>query len=466
MSFPTAPRKDRYLTAPVGRLFAATALPVILVISMSGLMNVIDAVFLGHFVGPSALSAITVIFPVTMLMIALATLIATGMASQLARRLGAGDTAGAQAVFAAAHGLALAVAAMLLLAFLLVGDTATTALARGDVEIAGMARRYLGISVLTAPLMFWVSVQADGLRNEGRATLMAGLGLIVTLANIGFNYLLIGVLGLGVAGSAWGTAAAQFLALCVVLAFRLRAETPLTVPGLLRRSWIRGWGRVLVLGLPPSLGFLGIALVSASIIAAIQITGGEERGTTIAAYGIVTRILGFAILPVIGLGQALQAIGGNNHGAGQQDRAEKALAIALVAAALYCLAVELVMLFRPAALGRLFVDDAEVVAAVARILPIMSLFYVVSGPISVLSTWFQAMGDAGRAALLALSRPFVLAPLCILAVATFRGGAALWWALPLADGLMLLLVLGLLLRTGRRTGRRLGLFGPGREVRP
>ena len=59
----------------------ATALPLIFVMGMNGLMTVVDALFLGHYVGAAALGAVTLMFPLYMLIIALATLVGTGMAS-------------------------------------------------------------------------------------------------------------------------------------------------------------------------------------------------------------------------------------------------------------------------------------------------------------------------------------------------------------------------------------------------
>jgi Na+-driven multidrug efflux pump len=75
--------------------------------SMSGFLSVADALFLVHFVGPDALAAVTLIFPVFMLIVALSTLVSSGMSSLLVRQLGGDDFDQARGVFAGAHGLAL-----------------------------------------------------------------------------------------------------------------------------------------------------------------------------------------------------------------------------------------------------------------------------------------------------------------------------------------------------------------------
>lgn len=456
MSVP--PSENPFLTAPLGRLFVRTAAPIILVMSMSGLLNVVDAVFLGLYVGARAVSAVTVIFPMTMVLIAVATLVTSGMSSLLARRLGAADLDGARRAFASAHGLALAAALALMAGFMLAGRGAVLRAAAGDAAIADMASAYLGISVAAAPLMLFLSLHSDGLRNEGRAPLMAGLSLLASLANIGFNYLLIVVMDLGVAGSAWGTVAAQMVALALVLAFRLRARTPLPLSVLRTCAWHGGWGRIIALGAPQSLGFLGIALVAGAIIAAVQAGGTQTYAATLAAYGIITRIMGFAFLPLLGLGMAMQTIVGHHAGAGSLARSDAALRYALIAAGVYCAAVEAVLHGFARPIGAAFVTDAAVIAEVARIMPQVTLLYAAAGPMLMLASYFQALGDAPRAAMISLIKPFALAPALIFALGKAMGEPGVWLAAPIADGLMIGVALAVLARASRSTGRRMGLF--------
>ena len=69
-----------------------------------------------------------------------------------------------------------------------------------------------GVSSVVSGLIFVLSVNSDALRNEGLVMFMAAMSLLVSLSNMGFNYVLIGLLDMGVAGSAYGTALAQSLA--------------------------------------------------------------------------------------------------------------------------------------------------------------------------------------------------------------------------------------------------------------
>ncbi|PTX00347.1 MATE family efflux transporter [Pararhodobacter aggregans] len=424
--------ENRFLSQPITRLFWANALPMILIMMMSGLLSLVDALFLGRFVGTGALTAVSVVFPVTMLTIAFATLVSGGMSSLLARDLGAAEARAAGAVFARAHGLALLLALGLIAAFALAGGWVTARLAGGDPAIAGMAWTYLAITLGGTPVQFWLGLHGDAMRNEGRAGLMALLSVGVTLANIALNYLLIVELEGGVAGSAWGTIGAQALGLAALVAVRLRGAL-LPLAALRRFPWWGGWGGILTLGAPMSLGFTGIALVSALVISTLRATSGADYPALVAAYGIVTRLLGFTFLPIMALGLATQSIAGNNAGAGRMDRAGAALRLALAASALYCGAVAALMIGGGAVPGGLFVTDPAVTGRVAGILrPTMAL-YIVQGPVLVLAMYFQALGLAGRTALLTLARPYLLMPVLIPGLGLTLGAGAIWYAFPLAD---------------------------------
>lgn len=456
--------QNKFLSAPLGPLFARTALPIVMIMSMTGLFSVVDAIFLGLFVGRDAVSAVTVIFPVTMLLFAVSALVSGGMSSLLARRLGANDLAGAGGVFTAAHGLAVAASLLLGTMFLLTGDALTLRAAAGNTTIADMAYAYLGISVLATPLMFFVALHSDGLRNEGRAPLLALLSILVTIANIGFNYLFIAVLDLGVAGSAYGTVAAQLLAVIMIITFRTRAGTPLPLSVLNRHAWVREWGSITALGAPQCLGYIGISLVSGTVIAALQVGDSASYAETVAAYGIITRIFGFSFLPMLGITMAMQSIVGNNVGAGLHARSNATLRYALVVAGIYCIVIQSVLMTAAYPIGALFVDDAVVIAEVGRILPQLVLFYLVSGPLLTLASYFQAIGDAARAATLSLVKPFLLAPVLIVTLSAVMGEPGIWVASPLADGLMIVVVLLVLARAARRTGRHMGVYLSTREA--
>lgn len=455
-----------FLQDDLPSLFARTALPIIAIMLMNGLLTVIDAWFLGVFVGADALGAVTLVFPAFMLMVALSSLISAGMSSLLARHLGAGRADQAQSVFVAAQGLALLTSLVLMALYLIWGEGFTQAAAKGRSELAQMAQIYLSIVVFASPLMFSLGVQSDALRNEGRAGWMAMMGLVVTLANMLFNFVLIVVFDLGVAGSAYGTAAAQCLALSLIFGLRLSGATRLQL------QWRTGfqqagdllhsWRDILKLGAPPSLAFFGMALISAAIITSLNALNTPNYAATVSAYGIVTRLMTLCFMPMLGLSHALQTICGHNHGAQLWQRSDDGLRLGLGVALCYGLVVELTLVFFAIPIGRLFVDDTLVVTEVGRILPVMVALYFLSGPMLILGAYFQSLGDAGRAALFSLTRPYLLTLPLLLLLPLLLGERGIWLAMPAAEGLMLLIALLVLAQTQRQLGLRRGLFQAGR----
>jgi len=346
---------------------------------------------------------------------------------------------------------------VLLVLFLLGGRPLVMLAADGSQSLTGYGYRYLLITVIASPLAFAISLQSTALRVEGRVAFMAIMGALVTLANIALNFMLIAGLGWGVAGSAIGTAIAQAIGLAVILAYRASGRCDLPALALPWHCWREGWRSFLALGAPQSLAFLGLSLGSGTVILMLQNTAVENYDATIAAYGIATRLLSFSFLGLMGMAQALQAIVGNNFGAGRPDRVGATLRLAVICALVYSAGAQAIFSLLSTQLAGLFVTDPAVIAEVGRILPVIVAAYVLAGPAVMISTHFQALGDAPRAAILSLSRTYLFAiPLTLLLPLGF-GETGIWLASPGAEVLMLVLTLAVLAHTRWRKGYRFGL---------
>ena len=454
-----ASRKTDFIHGPVGPLFAKTAIPIVFLMGVNGLLTVVDAIFLGVYVGADALAAVTLMFPIVMMSIALATLVANGMASILARELGAGNLAAARASFAGAHGLTAIMCAGLLALFAIAGRPAVELASNGSGVIADLGYRYLLITIAAAPVAFALTLQSTALRVEGWVGFMALMGAIVSLANIALNWVLIGVLDWGVTGSAVGTTLAQASGLAIILIFRATGRSDLPALALPWHKWRTQWAGFLALGAPQSLAFVGLSLGTGTVIVMLQAHAApEDYDATVAAYGIVMRLMSFSFLCLMGMAQALQALIGNNIGAGRHDRVARALAIAIACALVYGAIAQLVFTFGARSLAGLFVTDPAVIAEVARIMPVMVALYAFSGPPVMIATHFQAIGDAPRAAILGLARTYLFLVPLTLTMPHLFGEQGIWLASPVSGGLMLCLTIAVLAVTARRRGHRFGLI--------
>lgn len=445
---------NAFLTGWLPAVFIKTAAPIAAITTVNGLFTVVDAYFLGAYVGPDALSAVSLIFPGLMLLIALQALVTNGMASILARRLGAGDRRGATRVFTGAHTLALAVTLILNIVFWTLGRQIINAGA-GTTAVADGAMLFMGAMIAFAPVSFFLSLHLDGLRCEGRIGFMTLVTLSASLLNILANWLFMAVMHWGVLGSAAGSIASQFVCLTAVLTYRFRRPAALRpYRGFAPAEW-RG---IVAFGAPMSLGFIGISLASAAILVNISLWSTRDRVATVAAYGIITRIMTFAYLPLLGLSIALQTIAGNNHGAGLGLRVGRSLRIAMLAALVYCTLVEITVELSAGRLGAVFVADPAIVAEVWRILPWTIAAYFLFGQMLILSSYFQSIGDAPRAAIFGLSRPYLFTlPLTFLLPFVF-GERGIWMVPVFAEAGMCILAFLVLSQNAKRRGWRYGLL--------
>ena len=161
------PRPAALLDGAPAPALLRQALPLALILSLNGLLGLADAVLLGRFVGAKAMAAVSLAFPVLMLINALAMIVGGGMAGRLSRHLGAGERARGAALLAGGHGLALALAVFAIAVFALAGWR----LALPGPGVPGAVAReswlYLAILVGATPVQFLLAVQADAFRAEG-----------------------------------------------------------------------------------------------------------------------------------------------------------------------------------------------------------------------------------------------------------------------------------------------------------
>ncbi len=447
-----------YLTGSLPGLFAKTAAPIIVIMAVNGLFTLVDAYFLGAYVGADALTAVTLMFPFYMLLVALSTLVSNGFSSVYARLLGADRRSQAGIVYGQAIVLSLVVCLILIGLFLIAGNAMIAWAAHGADNLSRMGYTYISILIFCSPFVFILAINFDALRCEGLLPAMAGITLMSALLNIGFDYLFIVEMGWGVAGSAYGTVIAQVIALLVIVLYRNRASVGQNLRLPIGSFGWKHWTELLALGAPSSLGYIGISLSASLTLFCLQIWAGDTYEATAGAFGIITRLMTFAFLPLLGLSLAFQTIIGNNYGARMQHRSNQSLFLALVMAFIYCSVVELIFVLTRSQIGFVFMDDAAIAAEISRIMPYAVMLMFVFGPLMMIGTYFQAIGDAARAALLGLSRTYLFAlPLTFLLPFLF-GEPGIWYAGIVAEMLVLSLTIIVLHRRSRSQNLRWGLF--------
>lgn len=450
-------KENIFLSGPLWRLYLITAAPIIFVMLMSGFYTLVDAYFLGKYVGADALTAVTLMFPFFMMLVAFSVWVSGGFSSLFARLLGAGQRREAGQAYVGASVLAIVIALVLMAIFAVIGGPISAWISKGETNLADMGWTYMSILIFTSPLMFILAVNIDALRCEGKMPQMAAITLGGSILNIIYNYILIVLLDMGVAGSAIGTVAAQSTSiLAIILLRRVQGSNfPLRWEGWTHTT--RYWRDFLALGLTPSLGNFGVAIMATTALYSLQ-KFGTQYEITAGAWGIMTRINAFTFLPLLGIGIGMQTIVGNNYGAKLYDRSNLALKIGLGIGFTYNVCVQIFLISYAGKIGFWFVDDAAISAEIGHILPITMAMMFLFGVNMLTGMYFTAIGDPVRAAIVGLSRTFLFALPLIVILPYFLGEDGIWFAQPISELLLLTTVTTVLVLRWRKTGYRFGLF--------
>ena len=419
---PVAARTRRLLEAPVTRTLLGLAAPNVLVMVLQAVVTTLDAVFVG-WLGSAALAGVSLVYPLVMLM---QTMSAGGMgggvASAVARALGAGRRAEAQALAAHAVVIALVMAALFTGGLLLGGPALYRAVGgRGDTLAAAVT--YSRVIFGGAVVIWLVNILGSIVRGTGTMALPAA-----AMAGAGVVYVALApalVLGwgpfprLGVAGTATANLVAFGLAALVLVVHLLSPESALrlSVRGLrLRRALF--W-EILRVGAP---GSLNTVLTNLTVVLMTGLVA--PFGTAaLAGYGVSARLEYLQIPLVFGLGAALVPMVGTNVGAGQVARAERIAWTGAGLAAVMTGSIGLAAAAVPEAWLGLFTTDPQVQAVGAAYLRVVGPAYGCFG--LGLALYFASQG-AGR---LAWPLTAGFARLAIAAGGGWLAGHALGWGL-------------------------------------
>jgi putative MATE family efflux protein len=387
-----SPRTRLLLEGPVAGTLLRLAAPNVLVMVLQATVSTLDAVFVG-WLGSDALAGVSLVFPLVMLM---QTMSAGGMgggvASAVARALGGGRRADADALVGHAFVVALVMAACFTLLLGLGGPALYRAMGGTDavLESAVLYSRVL----FGGALAYWLfNTLGSVIRGTGNmalpASVMVGSGLLYLALSPAL------ILGwgplprLGIAGAATASVAAFSLGSLALLAFLFSGRSLVrpTLRGLrLRRALF--W-EILKVGAP---GSLNTILTNLTVVLLTSLVG-PFGGAALAGYGMGARLEYLQIPIVFGLGSGLVTMVGTSVGAGDRTRALRVAWVgAAMAAGITGTIGILAGLFPHAWLG-LFTADPEVLAAGTRYLRVVGPCYGFFG--AGLALYFASQG-AGR----------------------------------------------------------------------
>lgn len=392
MSQSLDPRTRGLLDGAILPTLLRLAAPNMGVMALQAVVTAFDIYFVG-WLGPEALAGVALAFPLVMLM---QTMSAGGMgggvSSAVARAIGSGRRADANALAAHALVIALAMAALFSLTILPGGPALYRAMG-GEGPALDAAVAYSNVVFAGAIAVWSLNTLASIVRGTGQMALPAAVAVGAGLAQLGLSPCLILGLGplprLGVRGAGVALVTAYALASVGLLAYLLSGRSLVTLALGRLRPRRALFTEILRVGAP---GALNTILTNLTVVLLTALVG--PFGTfALAGYGIGARLEYLQIPLVFGLGSALVTMVGTNIGAGRVDRAARVAWIGAGLAATLTGSIGLLGAIFPRAWVGLFSDHAEVIAAGTAYLRIVGPAYGFFG--LGLALYFASQG-AGR----------------------------------------------------------------------
>lgn len=423
---------------PIGKLLAVMSLPTTFSMLIQALYNIVDSIFVSHF-SEKALTAVSLAFPLQMLMVSFSVGTSIGACSVISRRLG--ERREDEASLTAQSGFALILCFMVL--FMLVGAFVSTPFVKlytDDPELLNMTVTYLRICLIFSlggfvNIFCEKTLQATG--DTIHPMIIQASGAIF---NIIFDPILIfgrfGFPAMGVAGAAIATVAGQFFAMFLGIIF-LKRNRYINIKLLKPRMGKAEVRDILQVGVP-SIIMQGIGTVMTSLMNAILIVY-DVLATTV--FGVYFKLQSFVFMPVFGMNSGLMPIIGFNYGAKNRARMMKALRLGLVCAFIFMTLGALVFILFPDALLGLF-NASDALKGIGEVaLRRIAMTFPLAAISIIMGSLFQAMGDGVYSMIISIIRQlFLLIPSAWLLGRLF-GLDAVWFSFMFAELFALALTL-------------------------
>ena len=418
-------------TMPVRQLLISMSIPLMISMTVQALYNIVDSIFVSR-ISESALTAVSLVFPIQTLMIAFAVGTGVGFSSLLSRSLGAKDFK--QADRAAENGIFLEMIAFA--AFFLVGlffSRAFIGSQTSDPEIFAHGVEYMS-TVCMLSFGIFLQVTFERMLQATGSTMQAMIAqLIGALTNIVLDPIMIfGLLGmpaLGVRGAALATVIGQLAGAVAAIWLSHHRNPQIHLDLRHFRPHARTIGLILAVGLP-SVVMQAIGSVMTYCMNRILIA---FTPTATAVFGIYFKLNSFIFMPCFGLSNGLVPIVAYNYGARRRDRMVEALKYAWIfAIGIMTAGLLLFQLLPQVFLGFFNASDAMLAIGVPA-LRIISLTFPIAGFSIICSSLYQALGNGMYSMIISLVRQLiVLVPSAYLLARTGVLGRV-WWSFIIAD---------------------------------
>lgn len=426
--------------------------PIILSMLVLAFYNVVDTYFVSKTADALyAKAALSLAYPVQMLMVAFSVGTSVGMNSLISRRLG--ERRNDEANLAAANGTTLLIITSLV--FALLGAFLSEPIMRmltADEKVIELGTQYLSICCIFS-LGSFVAVGIERVMSaQGKTLLAMVMQISGGVANIVLDAILVPMYG--VVGAAVATVIGQTvgMVLAIIILFCGKHEVSIHLKQLkLQKTCVK---QIYAVGLP-SIVMQAIGVVM--MLGMDLILEGLAPTVGTAVFGVYYKLQSIVFMPVFGLSNAAMSIEGYNYGAKNKKRLMKVLKLVIVSMVCFMVIGLLIFQLLPEQILNIFSPTPEELIIGVPALRILSLCFIVAAMCIAISTFFGAIGKGMNSMWISLIRQLVvLLPAAYLIAKLTNDVTAVWWAFPIAEVFSLMTAVILYMRTYIKELRTLG----------
>lgn len=398
--------KEFLATEPIGKLMFKLAIPTVIAQIVNMLYNIVDRIYIGHIPeeGSLALTGVGVCMPIIMIVSAFAALVGTGGAPRSSIFMGKGDKASAEKILGGCFTLQFFISAVLTAVLLIWGEELLLAFGASENTIA-FATDYLGVYSLGTvfvqlTLGLGAFITAQGFAKQGMITVLLG-----AVANIILDPIFIFAFDMGVKGAALATIISQAVSCIWVISFLCGKKTILRIKKENLKIDFRLVLPCIALGLAAFVMQSSESVISVCFNSSLLKYGGD---IAVGAMTILTSVMQFAMLPMMGIAQGAQPITGYNFGAGNVGRVKKTFRLLLTVCLTYSFLLWAIIMIFPKGFAGIFSSDASLVEFTAPALRIYCAVLCIFGIQTACQMTFVSIGNAVCSIIVAVVRKFVL----------------------------------------------------------
>jgi putative MATE family efflux protein len=427
-------------TDRIGWLLVKLATPAFLGMFVQTLYNVISTIFIGRVVGTEGIAGLSIVFPLQMTAMGLGMMVGVGGLSVISRSIGAGDVARAERVLGNSFTVSVALSLVLMVIILPLADFWLRLIGASD-EVLPYARPYLIVIISGAVFNTLAMALLNLVRAEGNARVAMTAMILGAVLSIILSVVFIIWLKMGVTGAGLATVISQITAMIYLLSYYLTGSSYLKIRVSNFKPDFPILKAMFAIG---SASF--VQTITSSISAMILINGVIRYGGDIAlsAFGIIQRVMMFANMPAMVIGQGLQPILGFNYGARRYRLGLKAIYLAYGSSTILSIIGFILVYLFPGPIVSIFRNDPQLIEMGAYGARLAFLALPLMGLVMVSQMVFQALGRAVQAFIAAIARPVVFLIPAVLLMSHFLELDGVFLSLPTADTLTFFLIIILL----------------------